>query len=156
MKVGRTYHGCGSYLRGDGVQVCQVFTTELGTILQVFMVAGGGHGKRGPAMDSAEALMGLDSMTWTMMTPLPNPMKLPGMVTLGNKLYLAGDTENRVLSGDDIIVITAGADGDKCGDEIYTWDDKNNAWDIVGRRGIANKCVTAGTVAMTPELEGYC
>jgi len=125
MNVGRTYHGCGSYLRGDGVQV--------------FMVVGGGHGKRGPAIESTEALIGLDAMTWTIMTPLPDPMKLPGMVNLGNKLYLA-----------------AGSDDEKCRGEIYTWDDKNNAWDIVGRRGLADTCVTAGTVAMTPELEGYC
>jgi len=127
MNVGRTYHGCGSYLRGDGVQV--------------FMVAGGGHGKRGSGIESTEALIGLDAMAWTIMTSLPKPMRLPGMVTLGNKLYLA-----------------AGEDEDerKCRDEIYTWNDKNNSWDIVGRRGISDKCVTAGTVAMTPELERYC
>ena len=57
------------------------------------MVAGGGHGKRGPGIESTEALVGLDAMAWTIMTSLPKPMRLPGMVTLGNKLYLAGDIE---------------------------------------------------------------
>ena len=61
------------------------------------MVVGGGHGKRGPAIDSTESLQGLDAKSWTMMTPLPSPMKLPGMVTLGNKLYVAGYTQHRVL-----------------------------------------------------------
>ena len=55
------------------------------------MVVGGGHGKRGPAIESTEALLGLNAKSWTMMTPLPSPMKLPGMVNLGNKLYVAGD-----------------------------------------------------------------
>jgi len=126
MNIGRTYHGCGSYLRDDGEQV--------------FMVVGGGHGKRGPAIESTEALQGLDAKSWTMMTPLPSPMKLPGMVNLGNKLYVAG-----------------GDDGNRaCSNDILTWDHTRSSWDLVGRKSIANTCVRVGTVAMTPELEGYC
>jgi len=126
MNVGRTYHGCGSYLRDDGEQV--------------FMVVGGGHGKRGPAIESTEALLGLNAKSWTMMTPLPSPMKLPSMVNLGNKLYVAGgEDESR-----------------KCSDDILTWDHTTSSWDVVGRKIVTNTCVAVGTVAMTPELEEYC
>jgi len=133
MNVGRTYHGCGSYVRDDGEQV--------------FMVVGGGHGKRGPAIDSTESLQGLDAKSWTMMTPLPSPMKLPGMVTLGNKLYVAGGEDG---------IKTSMPTPPTCSDDILAWDHTRNSWDLVGRKSVANTCVTVGTVAMTPELDGHC
>jgi len=123
LNQGRVFHGCGSLLRSDGTQV--------------LMVAGGSVAKRGDVLSSTEALVGLDAVAWTNMSPLPKAMTV-GSATLGNTLYIA-----------------SGGTWDDERDEILAWDVDSQEWQMVGKMTKA-QTPAMSTVKLNKELLSYC
>jgi len=74
LVVGRYYHGCGSYFRGDGTQV---------------LLVAGGWDEHPDRLSSTEVLT-LDSPGWTLTTPMPRNLWGLRGVTVDGKLYMTG------------------------------------------------------------------
>ena len=75
LQVGRSYHGCGSFLRAD--------------VLCIGLLVAGGMDSHGSLFSSTE-MMTTDSATWMLATPLPSARSGLKGVTVDNKVYMTG------------------------------------------------------------------
>jgi len=126
LVVGRSKHGCGSYLREDGSQV--------------LLVAGGDNFGFINNHEASTEVLTPDSASWTLAKPLPRGLIGIRGVTVAGRVYMTGGyTEDN-----DVV------------DDIYGWVDAELGWEETGKMSLARGIHAATTIDLNSQEMEFC